>query len=60
MFNNNQIVTNNDMSEERRTVGIGAQILADLGVHEMRLLSAPQVLHGLGGFGLKVTEYISD
>ena len=44
---------------DRRTLGIGGQILFDLGVHKMRLLSAPQVFHGLGGFGLEITEYVS-
>ena len=43
---------------DRRTLGVGSQILADLGVRRMRLLSAPQVLHGLGGFGLEVVEYL--
>ncbi|WP_006786533.1 bifunctional 3,4-dihydroxy-2-butanone-4-phosphate synthase/GTP cyclohydrolase II [Thiorhodospira sibirica] len=42
-----------------RTHGIGAQILADLGVHQMRLLSAPKRFHSLGGFGLEVVEYIT-
>ena len=46
--------------EELRTHGIGAQILADLGVHKMRLLSAPKRFHGLGGFGLEVVEYVHD
>jgi 3,4-dihydroxy 2-butanone 4-phosphate synthase/GTP cyclohydrolase II len=44
----------------RRILGIGAQILADLSVSKMRLLSAPQRFHGLGGFGLEVVEYISE
>ena len=43
---------------DRWTLGVGGQILADLGVKQMRLLSAPQVFHGLGGFGLEVVEYI--
>ena len=43
---------------DRRMLGAGSQILADLGVRRMRLMSAPQVLHGLGGFGLEVEEYI--
>lgn len=42
-----------------RTHGIGAQILADLGVHKMRLLSAPKRFHSLGGFGLEVVEYVN-
>ena len=43
---------------ELRTHGIGAQILADLGVKRMQVLSAPMVVHGLSGFGLEVVDYI--
>ncbi len=49
------------MREERhelRTHGIGAQILADIGVKRMHVLSAPMVVHGLSGFGLEVVDYI--
>lgn len=45
-------------TEDLRTYGIGAQILADLGVHKMRVLSAPKRFHGLSGFGLEVVEYV--
>ncbi|OOG25237.1 3,4-dihydroxy-2-butanone-4-phosphate synthase [Thioalkalivibrio denitrificans] len=45
---------------ELRTHGVGAQILAELGVRKMRLLSAPKRFHGLGGFGLEVVEYVND
>jgi 3,4-dihydroxy 2-butanone 4-phosphate synthase/GTP cyclohydrolase II len=41
-----------------RTYGIGAQILRDLGVSRMRVLSAPKQMHGLSGFGLEVVEYV--
>ncbi|HVF15460.1 MAG TPA: bifunctional 3,4-dihydroxy-2-butanone-4-phosphate synthase/GTP cyclohydrolase II [Steroidobacteraceae bacterium] len=41
-----------------RTYGIGAQILRDLGVHRMRVLSAPKQMHGLSGFDLEVIEYV--
>jgi len=41
-----------------RTYGIGAQILRDLGVKRMRVLSAPKQMHGLSGFDLEVVEYI--
>jgi 3,4-dihydroxy 2-butanone 4-phosphate synthase/GTP cyclohydrolase II len=41
-----------------RTYGIGAQILRDLGVHKMRVLSAPKQMHGLSAFGLEVAEYV--
>ncbi|HYW91277.1 MAG TPA: bifunctional 3,4-dihydroxy-2-butanone-4-phosphate synthase/GTP cyclohydrolase II [Gammaproteobacteria bacterium] len=45
-------------SQVLRTYGIGAQILKDLGVQRMRVLSAPKRMHGLSGFGLEVTEYV--
>ena len=41
-----------------RTYGIGAQILKDLGLKRMRVLSAPKQLQGLAAFDLEVTEYI--
>ncbi len=41
-----------------RTFGTGAQILRDLGVHRMRVLSAPKQMHGISGFGLEVVEYV--
>jgi 3,4-dihydroxy 2-butanone 4-phosphate synthase/GTP cyclohydrolase II len=41
-----------------RTYGIGAQILRDLGVNRMRVLSAPKQMHGLSGFDLEVVEYV--
>jgi 3,4-dihydroxy 2-butanone 4-phosphate synthase/GTP cyclohydrolase II len=42
-----------------RTYGAGAQILADLGVHKMRVLSAPKKMQALSGFGLEVVEYVA-
>jgi 3,4-dihydroxy 2-butanone 4-phosphate synthase/GTP cyclohydrolase II len=41
-----------------RTYGIGAQILRDLGISRMRVLSAPVQMHGLSAFGLEVVEYV--
>jgi 3,4-dihydroxy 2-butanone 4-phosphate synthase/GTP cyclohydrolase II len=43
-----------------RTYGIGAQILKDLGITHMRVLSAPKQMHGLSAFGLEVTEYVDE
>jgi 3,4-dihydroxy 2-butanone 4-phosphate synthase/GTP cyclohydrolase II len=45
-------------SQVLRTYGIGAQILRDLGVSHMRVLSAPKQMHGLSAFGLDVAEYV--
>jgi len=44
--------------KELRTYGIGAQILADLGVRKMRVMSAPKAMHGISGFDLEVVEYV--
>ncbi|MBT8141315.1 MAG: 3,4-dihydroxy-2-butanone-4-phosphate synthase [Gammaproteobacteria bacterium] len=52
--------TNEEPSRQLRTYGIGAQILRDLGVRKMRVLSAPTVMSGLSGFGLEVIEYIDE
>jgi len=42
-----------------RDYGIGAQILADLGLHEIRLLTNnPKKVVGLEGYGLKVVETV--
>ncbi len=49
-----------DKPEDLRTFGIGAQILSEIGVKKMRLMSAPKVFHGLAGFGLEVVDYITD
>ncbi|MFV0447182.1 MAG: bifunctional 3,4-dihydroxy-2-butanone-4-phosphate synthase/GTP cyclohydrolase II [Vibrio sp.] len=44
-----------------RRVGVGSQILADLGVRDMRLLSSPsKKYHALSGFGLNVVEYVCE
>lgn len=48
-----------DAGDDLRTFGIGAQILRDLGIHKMRVLSAPKKMHALSGFGLEVVEYVS-
>jgi 3,4-dihydroxy 2-butanone 4-phosphate synthase / GTP cyclohydrolase II len=41
-----------------RTFGVGAQILRELGINRMRVLSAPRQLHGISAFGLEIVEYI--
>jgi 3,4-dihydroxy 2-butanone 4-phosphate synthase/GTP cyclohydrolase II len=47
-----------DNTSELRTYGLGAQILLDLGVRRMRVLSAPKKLSALSGFDLEVVEYV--
>jgi len=41
-----------------RTFGVGAQILKDLGVCRMRVMSQPKQMHGLSAFGLTVESYL--
>ncbi len=40
------------------TVGTGSQILRDLGVRKMRLLSSPMKFNAISGFDLEIEEYI--
>jgi 3,4-dihydroxy 2-butanone 4-phosphate synthase/GTP cyclohydrolase II len=42
-----------------REYGLGAQVLADLGVHKIRLLTTnPRKVVGLQGFGLEIVESV--
>ncbi len=43
-----------------KTFGIGAQILKDLGVRRMRVLSAPKQIHGIAAFGLEIDGYVGE
>ena len=45
---------------EWRQLGLGAQILADLGVRRLRVLGTPRKLVGLSGFDLEVIEYVNE
>ncbi len=42
-----------------RVLGLGSQILADIGVKKMSVLGSPRITHGLAGFGLEIVEYVS-
>lgn len=44
--------------DELKTYGIGAQILSELGVKKMRVMSAPRRFLGIAGFGLEIVEYV--
>jgi 3,4-dihydroxy 2-butanone 4-phosphate synthase / GTP cyclohydrolase II len=46
--------------EDLRTYGVGAQILVDLGIRRMRVLGSPIRLHAFSGFGIELTEYVSE
>lgn len=61
-FESQPVVQDNTPSSpaDLKTYGIGAQILADLDVQRMRVMSAPKRFLGLAGFGLEVVEYIQD
>ena len=51
--------SNKGVYEDYRTVGIGAQILNDIGVRKMNLMSAPKKYHGINAFGLKVVKHVT-
>jgi len=43
-----------------RTYGVGAQILQDLGIRRMRVLSAPRQLQGISAFDLEIESYVGE
>lgn len=46
--------------EDMRDYGVGAQILVDLGVRKMRLLTNnPKKMVGLGGYGIEIVERVA-
>jgi 3,4-dihydroxy 2-butanone 4-phosphate synthase/GTP cyclohydrolase II len=53
-----------DLNEHRngddvlRTYGVGAQILRDLGLSKIRVLSAPKQMYAISGFDLEIIEYV--
>lgn len=59
MLNNRQqSKVNISYSGAYLTVGTGSQILRDLGVGKMRLLSSPMKFNAISGFDLEIEEYI--
>ena len=46
-------------SPEIRVIGLGSQILYDLGVRRMRVLGTPKRFCAISGFGLEIVEYVS-
>lgn len=43
-----------------RTYGVGAQILKDLGIRRMQVLSAPRQLQGISAFDLEIESYVGE
>ena len=56
----NPVKSQAQASKASRTVGIGSQILMELGVHKMRLLSPVKKYIALSGYKLEVVEFIED
>jgi 3,4-dihydroxy 2-butanone 4-phosphate synthase / GTP cyclohydrolase II len=53
------IAANGGADSPLREFGLGAQVLADLGLHEIRLLTNnPRKIAGLSGFGLEIVESV--
>ncbi len=54
-----KVVRKKSEMDDLRVIGLGSQILADVGVRKMRVLSAPKRIHSISGFGLEIIEYVS-
>jgi 3,4-dihydroxy 2-butanone 4-phosphate synthase/GTP cyclohydrolase II len=47
-------------TEDWRTTGTGAQILADLGIRKLRVIGhSPKKYLGLSGYGLEVVDFVA-
>jgi len=49
-----------ESGQDLRMLGVGGQILADLGVSRMRVLGSPRRLYGVSGFGLEIVDYVTE
>lgn len=49
-----------ESGQDLRMLGVGGQILADLGVTRLRVLGSPRRLFGASGFGLEIVEYVTE
>tara|TARA_A100000171_G_C2140545_1_gene155533 strand:- start:19473 stop:20621 length:1149 start_codon:yes stop_codon:yes gene_type:complete len=57
----NEVVKALNIAMDSKDFGIGAQILHDLGIHKIKLLSNSEQTKRVGmiGYGLEITEYVS-
>jgi len=46
--------------QDLRMLGVGGQILADLGLSRLRVLGSPRRLYGISGFGLEIVDYVTE
>ena len=54
-----QVISTADGTQVMHEAGIGSQILADLGLHRIRLLTNnPRKVIGLEGYGIEITEQV--
>ncbi|MGA8259466.1 MAG: 3,4-dihydroxy-2-butanone-4-phosphate synthase [Arenicellales bacterium] len=49
-----------EAGQDLRMLGVGGQILADLGVRKVRVLGNPRRLYGVSGFGLEIVDYVTE
>ena len=57
---NQKSMKQNYDSKDQWRIGLGSQILFDLGVRKMIVLSTPKILHAISGFGLEVVKYAEE
>jgi 3,4-dihydroxy 2-butanone 4-phosphate synthase/GTP cyclohydrolase II len=59
ILNPDKVTTQSASDVVYQQVGTGSQILMDLGIQKMRLMSAPFKFTAISGFDLEVVEYVS-
>lgn len=51
--------TDQEMKKDWRLIGVGSQILSDLGVSKLKILGKARKMHALSGFDLEIVDYLS-
>ncbi len=54
-----QVPAEAQAEDDLKTYGLGAQILSDLGLKQLRIIGTPWQLSALTGFGLEVNEFVN-
>ncbi|HET8706404.1 MAG TPA: bifunctional 3,4-dihydroxy-2-butanone-4-phosphate synthase/GTP cyclohydrolase II [Pseudomonadales bacterium] len=57
-FGRSQRLLKDETSMRYRTIGTGSQILKQLGINKMRIMSSPMRFRALSGFDLEIVEYV--
>ncbi|MEL0037176.1 MAG: bifunctional 3,4-dihydroxy-2-butanone-4-phosphate synthase/GTP cyclohydrolase II, partial [Gammaproteobacteria bacterium] len=56
----NKPVSSQQKRAGSKRVGLGSQILAELGAHQLRLLSTKRRFYALSGFKIEIVDFVTE